>query len=669
MSTIADFEARTASCKTVADFAALAREAAVVDAGYAKALIEKAQAQAKGLADFLDLAATLKAQGEAAAALDLYKKAARHLDGMADTVAYATGFIDVFADPAAARKVLEDAETDCQFPKDFADLAGGFKEICGDQAKVAELMEQAAEFAMSGEEHLDLARGYWDLLGDRAQAAAAFAKALPEVNDKNQLLELGGFIASQVGDPELGKRFYAKAEEKLASAAERIKLAEAVLKDTGDKGYAAAVYGRAADRLTQPNDLMAVAANLVDQLGDQAAAAAIYRKAMAAMSDLGQYTKLLEAVDTQIGDQGFGREILERAAAVAAGTPDYLDLARRAAVTIGDQDLARGLLGKAEEQVSSVGEMKNVVAAVKEHFAGMRDWVAQVEEKLARREANQEKYALFQEREKSADSAVKTLKLADAVMAELEDRFYAQKLLADAQQRLEEEGWDFSKARKLVEGVSRHLGDSAWAERLLKDAGERIQGFAGVSAVAESAVELLPDRERSRALVADLLDGFARQLGAAAGVYDLTKLAAVRGRLLGDTAGAAAVLEQAAGQAAGHFQFAELARVARDLGLDTAARDLVAKAAACCVSAAAARQLAGRLSADGVEPEQIRAVYAGLKARLSQSADRVEWAESIVDLFGDRAWAKQELDALAQSAPAAEAAVIVRRARRRAAHA
>ena len=468
-------------------------------------------------------------------------------------------------------------------------------------------------------------------------------------------------------DPELAKRFYAKAEEKMSSAAERIKLAEAVIKDTGDKALASDVYGRAADSLTQPNDLLSVAANLVDQLGDKVKATAIYRKAMAAMSDLGQYTKLLEAVDAKVGDTGFGREILDKAAAVASGTPDFLDIAKRAIASLGDKDLARGLLAKAEEQVTSVGEMKNVVAAVKEHFADAADWVRQVEEKLSRREANQAKYSVFQEREKAAASTVKTLQLADAVMAELDDQFYAKKLLVDAQKKLEEEGWDFSKARKLVEGVSGHLGDSDWAARLLEDAGARVQGFGNLSVVAESAAELLPDKERARALVKGLLDRFEQGLTTPS-AYDLSKLAAAKGRLLGDTQGAAAALDQAAALGGSHFTYAELARVARELGLGDKADALLGQAAAACTSAAQARQLATRLLEGGLPPDRVRQLYAGMKDRLTGTGERLAWADAIVDLFGDRAWAAQELQGLAASAQGPEAATIAHRARQRAGH-
>lgn len=359
---------------------------ALGDEALAAGLIAKVEAQAKTLPDFIDLAGKLKAEGAVDAAAALYAKAARHCDDLPATVAYAQGHVAIFGNQAATKKVLDDAETDSQFPKDFAALAGGYKTLLNDDAKVADLMEQAAGFAMSGEEYLDLARGYWTLLQDAAAATAALKKALPNVNDKGQLLELAAFIAREIKDADLAKGFYAKAEARMTAAPERLKLAEAVLADTGDKALAADIYGRAAAALTQPNDLMSVAANVVDRLDAPATATAIYRKAFAAMSDLGQYLKLLEAVDSKLGDKAFaGEEVLTAAAAVAGGSVDRLEVARRMLAVLGERATARPVLIAAEEQVTSVGEMKQVVAMIREHYADDADWVATAADKLARR--------------------------------------------------------------------------------------------------------------------------------------------------------------------------------------------------------------------------------------------------------------------------------------------
>ncbi len=654
--------------------AGLAKEA-LGDASLAATLLGKVEERAKTLGDYLNLAKTLVSAGSRESARDLYRKAERHLDGMDDRVAYARGFMEIFDDPAGARQILDNAETDCQFPKDFAALAAGFKSILDDSDKVAEqLMEQAAEFAMSGEENRDLGLAYWELMADRDKSVEAFGKALSDLNDKGQLLDLGGFIAAKVGAADLAKRFYAKAEQKMSSAGERLKLAEAVISDTGDKAYAAEVYARAADSLTQPNDLMAVAADVAARLGDTARATAIYRKEMTAMADLGQHLKLLEAVNAKLGDQDFAREIMDKASELASGTPAFLDLAKRSSEVLADADLARRLLQTAEEQVTSVGEMKSVVTTVKSLFADDANWVQIVEEKLVRREANQAKYAVFQEREKAADSAVKTLKLADAVMAELEDRFYARKLLLDAQTKLDEEGWDFAKVRKLVAGVGRHLGDTDWATRLLKDAAVRSQGFANLSLIAEAAAELVPDPAQAKTLVSELLAGWEQRLVAqpSRSPYDFSKLAAVKGRLLQDSEAAAALLAQAVAEAeqqgSGPLVYAELARVARDLGLVDQVKALTDQALACCDSAGAARQLANRLLETGFGPEQVRGLYAAVKPRLTETAERLAWADSIVDLFRDRAWAARELGELAATAQGELARAVQTSQRRRAAH-
>ena len=629
---------------------------ALGDEALAASLLAKVEEKAKTMDDYVNLAKTLKAEGAGDAAAGFYAKAARHCDDMVATAAYARGYVDIFGDKDAAKKVLDDAETDCQFPKDFAALGAGYKELFDDDAKVAELMEQAAEYAMSGDEFVDLGQGLWTLLGDKDKAEDAFRQALPEVNDKGQLMELAAFIATQVQAPDLAKEFYAKAESKMTAAGERLKLAEAVIEDTGDKALAAEVYARAAEALTQPNDLMSVAANVADRLGDKEKAAVIYRKAFEAMSDLGQFFKLQEAAHEKLGDPAFDREVLEAAAKTADGAPEYLDVAGRMIRVLGDKDAARPVLSKAEEQVTSVGEMKNVVAAVKEHFSDDAEWIGVVEEKLARREANQAAYAAFQEREKKATSSGKTMHLADAVMAELDDRFYAKKLLVDAQKKLEKEGWDFSKVRRLAAGVGRHLQDTDWARRLIKDAGARMQSFAGLATVAESAAELLPDRETARQTVRELLDDWRAKLDQAAGAtaYDFSKLASVRGRLLGDKDAAAADLDQAvarAEQAGNHFTFAELARVARELDLGERVPALLDRARdACADTARDARALAGRLLEQGFEKEQVKQLYGDMKVRMAGVGERLGWSEGIVDLFRDRDWARQELKALEEEA-------------------
>lgn len=183
--------------------------------------------------------------------------------------------------------------------------------------------------------------------------------------------------------------------------------------------------------------------------------------------------------------------------------------------------------------------------------------------------------------------------LADAVIAELDDRFYARKLLVDAENRLADEGFDFSRVRRLAAGIGCHLQDTDWARRLLTEAAARAQGFAGVVAVAEAAAGLLAEPAVAQTTVRELLDGWAAQLSARAdaGVYDWSKLAAVRGEPRDDQAAAGADLDRAVAMAsgAGPLTFAELAKVARELGAVERVPALLEQARAACTSAADAR--------------------------------------------------------------------------------
>src|SRR5438132_1494955 len=118
MATKAELEQQEAQCKSVDDFVNLANQALnePADTGYAKTLD-----------DFIKLAKAAKQHGDEQAARTFYGKAARHCSDVAATVAYAKGMVQLFGDEAAAKKILDDAETDCQFTKQFVELASAYK--------------------------------------------------------------------------------------------------------------------------------------------------------------------------------------------------------------------------------------------------------------------------------------------------------------------------------------------------------------------------------------------------------------------------------------------------------------------------------------------------------------------------------------------------------------
>ena len=119
----------------------------------------------------------------------------------------------------------------------------------------------------------------------------------------------------------------------------------------------------------------------------------------------------------------------------------------------------------------------------------------------------------------------------------------------------------------------------------------------------------------------------------------------------------------AADQGGDHLLFAELARVARDTGDEAAAQSYLDKAVEVCTSALGAEQLVRRLLDTGFTSEKARQVYDACKERLGSPQERLAWAETLVDLFGDRGAAREVYEGLA-SELTGEAAVIYQRSRK-----
>lgn len=177
-----------------------------------------------------------------------------------------------------------------------------------------------------------------------------------------------------------------------------------------------------------------------------------------------------------------------------------------------------------------------------------------------------------------------------------------------------------------------------------------MRGIGNLLMVLEAARSLLPNPSAARALVAELLGAWEQGLAdrPQRTAYDYSKLAALKGELLSDAAGAAAALDQAEALGGDHFGFAEMARVAASVGLNDKIAALLAKAAAQCASATQARQFAERLLATGCDRAKVRSVYVGLRGLCQGAAERLAWADGVLDLFQDRQWAGEVYQELAQ---------------------
>src|SRR5574340_815523 len=534
----------------------------------------------------------------------------------ADYAALAMQALQEPADAAYAKELMDRVADDCQFTKDLAACAIVYKAL-GEQSRAEELLQTAEDFCMSGEEQVALAEAKFKVLGDKAAAVGAYEKALKETGNLDPLIDLAKNVMNVIADSAFAKKVLEKAEAKVSRAVEYSKLAAAAAEHVLDKDYAAAIFSKAAEKLSSVPDLLSLAGGVTKTLGDPQKAKALYERALAGATDFTAAKTLIESAK-QVGDAAFMQAALKKAGDLASATGEYMELAEGLA-SVGDKPGATALLDRAEDAVAGLDEMQKLVTAVETHLADDTERLTRVKTKLEKRQANHARYMEFQQLEKDAVNVKQFLTLADRVRLELEDPFYAAKLI--------------DSAEKLLDGTE-------WLSRLLDRAAENATDFVAFKDLVISAAHL-QHRElgvsKARAYLA------AREAALAsdphASVYDSAKLAEASFAATQDMAEAGRLLEAARAQAKDHFALTHIGRLYASMGDDVKADELYAAAAASCSDGDACIQFIDRLKGFALPADTLKKWYAKCGDHLSKPADKLRWAEGITDALNDKVWA------------------------------
>lgn len=563
----------------------------------------------------------------------------------ADYAALALEALQDPADPAYAKELVDRIADDCQFTKDLAAVAIVYKQL-GDQARAEELLQTAEDYCMSGEEQVYLAEGKMKVLGDKDGAAAALDKALKETNNLDPLIELGKQAMKVMGENSFAKKVFEKAESKVSRAVEYTKLAAAAVEHLLDKDYAGAILEKAAAKLTNVGDLLALAGETAKTLGDPAKAKALYQRALDGATDFNAVKSLLDAARA-IGETGFMQAVLKKGGELATATEQFLDLARGMKAT-GDAAAAAALMDQAENAVASLDEMQKVVDAAKSDFADDTARLQRVQAKYDKRAANQAKYVEFGKQEELADTPKKLFALTDRVMAELEDPFYAAKLLGKVEAMLGEGAYQFQRYRPLILAIDKHLNDTQWLSRLLDEAAAKSSDFTQFKDVVHTAAGEMKNKEFGREKARAYLQKREADLKANphAGVYDYTKLAQVILSDLKDSAWAGKVLDSAKSAAKDHYAMAHIGAIMAQGGDTAGAEAMFMQAAQACGNADGCIQLASRLRNYGQDAGLVRKVYEACGKTLTSPVEKLRWVEGIVDELKDKAWASEAYAAI-----------------------
>ncbi len=575
-------------------------------------------------------------------------------NGGAEYAALALEALQEPADAAYAKELMDRVADDCQFTKDLAACAIVYKAL-GEQERAEELLQTAEDYCMSGEEQVALAEAKFKVLGDKDAAIGAYEKALKETGNLDPLIDLAKNVMSVIADSAFAKKILEKAESKISRAVEYSKLAAASAEHLLDKDYAAEIFNKAGEKLSSVPDLLSLASEVTKTLGDPARAKALYERALNGASDFTAAKTLIESAK-QVGDTAFMQAALKKAGELATATGEHIELAEGLA-SVGDKPGAAALLDKAEEAVAGLDEMQKLVAAVEAHLADDTERLTRVKAKLEKRQANHTRYLEFQKLESEASSVKHYLTLAERVRLELEDPFYAAKLIQSAEELLDGTGYQFSRYKPIFQAVDQNLDDTDWLNRLLDRASENAADFITFKNLVTTAAQM-KHRElgtsKARAYLA--AREAALTADANATVYDMAKLAEASFAATQDTAEAGRLLELARAQAKDHFALTHIGHLYAGMGNAAKADELFSAAAATCTNGDACIQFIDRLKGFALPADILKKWYAECGTHLSKPADKLRWAEGIADALNDKAWATEAYDQLAGQFSGTEAA-------------
>ena len=185
-------------------------------------------------------------------------------------------------------------------------------------------------------------------------------------------------------------------------------------------------------------------------------AAAIYQKALDNSNVYTDVVKLMDAFASDTVASSLVNNVLGKALELAEDNSQILNVAQYANKLVAD-DKSRVIeaLDKAEDNVSSLDEIRKLAMAVKQYSGDDAERVARISEKLEKREKSQALYISFQEKEQSFSRPQEYIQLAYDVIDTLEDPAYATQLLNNAEETMQEKTYNLASYLPFIIAVDK----------------------------------------------------------------------------------------------------------------------------------------------------------------------------------------------------------------------
>ncbi|ROL57040.1 hypothetical protein D9V84_06345 [Bacteroidetes/Chlorobi group bacterium Naka2016] len=443
-------------------------------------------------------------------AIQIVKDYEKKVDGVINIANLSNLVYELFNDKDWAVELLEEAKDEAKFTNEFITLAKAFDKL-GLKENVNELLEEARNYAVSAEENYDLAIAVWDILKDKTLTTTLLQKSYKSLKDKKAITNILTFSYQQLEDKEFSKEILDFLVENSTSNDEllqNIKLGFEILKD---KEISSKHFETALSKLTEPKDLIKFGTELFNLIGDEEQTKIFFKKVFDNSVNFEQFLELTQKYFNLFGKDEFVSQSLEKCEEIAKSSVENIGIAKLYMNLMNDREKAKKNLEVADEIVASLQDMKLVAETVKELFPDDEEWIKQVEEKLAKRQANQSKYDEFLKLEKDAKYLKDYLTLAERVITELDDVYYAKKLLNKANELLDNQYLNIENYYKLSKAIIQLTKDTNWAKSIFDSLFKRIRFIQELEDILKFVHKLFDDKEKTKAITETYLNGWQRK--------------------------------------------------------------------------------------------------------------------------------------------------------------
>jgi hypothetical protein len=455
-------------------------------------------------------------------AVQICKEFEKSADGIDNISQLACFVYEYFSDADWAANLLSEISDEAKFTKEFITLARTYRKI-GKDDEVEDLLSQAKDFAVTVDETYELALAIWELKKDKNSTSELLKKSYKGIKNKNLLKNLLIFTKEELENIDLTKEIINFLVESASSNDDLLKTIVLGYEILQDSSLSVNQLDFALNKLSDPKELISFATEIINKIGEKEKAKDFFNKAFDNVSKFEQLVDLVNKHFQFYSDKEFVAKALQKSESLSTSTSEFIEIAKQYIEKLNDYQNGRRCLETAEEIVASLHDIKMVVESVKNYFAAEENWINRVEEKLKKREANQSKYDEFLKLEKDAKYLKDYLSLVDKVINELDDIYYAKKLLNKAKELLDNQYLNIENYYKLCKSILTYCKDNNWAIEIFDELYSRRIIFINELQQLVQFLNSLPfDKELIRSATEKYLNGWLRKVR---NCHDALKLA------------------------------------------------------------------------------------------------------------------------------------------------